>query len=108
MKGQVEMISPEIQSVVPLNGQTIDMIDSDRDGVIELRPAGNLDELTVNLPSEENSRDGQIRRIYCTFDITDFTLQNADFIGGNITSITGGDFFTFVKVSPNRWARLTS
>lgn len=97
-----------VDTVTPVTGDTVVMRDTNEDGVLRLTPAGLLATLTINFPSDANSRIGQIRRIAANKAISLLSLGQ---IGGGfvvingITSMVLGDEVSYQKVAANTWQR---
>lgn len=91
-----------LQSVVPTNGQTIQMFDDPYDGTLFLKPSGTLANLTISFPSLAKSKILQIRFIASTQAITNLTLIGAT-IMGSVTSMNVNDCFFFQQVEPGAW-----
>lgn len=99
-------IVPVVQNAAPTAGQTVVMTDDANDGTLVLTPAGVLATLTVTLPSEANSRIGQIRRLASRQAITALTLNGATTILNGATALLLNDCFSYQKVAANTWVRL--
>ncbi len=98
--------APAVQAASPTAGQTVVMTDSAVDGTLYLTPAGTLATLTVTLPTEVNSRIGQIRRIGTSQALTLLTIGGATTILGNVTTLALGASASFQKVAANTWIRV--
>lgn len=94
----------QVQTVVPVNGATVSMTDDDKDGTLHLKPAGALLTLTINVPSNANSRLGQKRCISTTQTITTLTLNGGTLLNG-ISTINANEHISFRKVDSNTWIR---
>lgn len=97
-----------VQTVTPTTGQTVSMTDNAVDNTLYLTPAGTLAALTVNLPSNANSRIGQVERIFTTQQITALTVANATTILGNPTTLNVNESVSFQKMAANTWAAVVS
>jgi hypothetical protein len=95
-----------IQSVSPTAGLTVQMQDDAADGSLNLSPAGLLLTLTVTLPSEANSRIGQVRRLSTTQAVTTLTVNGAASILNNVTTLALGGTVAFEKIAANTWVRI--
>jgi hypothetical protein len=60
----------------------------------------------VTLPTEANSRIGQVVRITTSQVLTALTINGATTIRGNVTTLALGGFVAFQKVAANLWARV--
>ncbi len=96
----------KVQNASPTNGQTVVMIDDDKDRTLSLTPAGSLATLTVTFPSDANSRDGQIAIIASTHDITVLDVTPGVTVLGFVPSLSSNDAFAYQKTSANTWVRL--
>ena len=95
----------DVQNLSPTAGQTISMTDNSVDGLLWLTPAGTLATLTVNFPSDANSRIGQVRSVGSSKQITAITLSNATFFN-TVSTIALGECYSFQKVAANTWVRI--
>lgn len=95
-----------VQTATPIAGQTMLMTDDANDGTLWLTPAGTLATLTVTLPSEANSRIGQVRRVGSSRAVTLLTFNGATTILNAIAALALNDCVEFHKVAANTWARL--
>lgn len=103
--GLVQALTPEAQIVSPSSGDTVSMTDDSRDGLLNIILEGPILALTVNLPSNGNSRNSQIRRIATSHDIASFTLQGAGVIRGNLAALFQNDLVLFQKLGDDEWAK---
>lgn len=97
------VIAPNIQKVAPVTGANVQMTDNALDGTLYINPAAALANLTITLPSDANSRLGQIRRIATNKAIASLTLTGAASIMNAVTSMSGGDCVQFQKIDSNTW-----
>lgn len=97
---------PTVQNSAPASGATVQMNDTAIDNTLNLSPAATLAALTVNFPTEANSRIGQIIRIGSTKTITLLTLAGATTIFNAIATLAPGDLFSFQKTAANTWQRM--
>lgn len=103
----VAALTTIVQAASPTTGQTVTMTDDSVDGTLYLTPAGTLLTLTVALPSNSNSRIGQIRRIVTSQIITGLTVSAASAtILGLPTTLALGGYAAFQKVASGKWARI--
>lgn len=103
----VAQVTPAIQEASPTTGQTVTMTDDMTDGTLYVTPAGALLALTVALPSNANSRIGQIRRIVTSQIITGLTVSAASAtIFGLPTTLALGGSVSFQKIADGKWARI--
>lgn len=95
----------DYQTATPTNGQNVVMNDNALDGLLHLTPAGTLATLTITVPSNANSRNGQERIISTTQDLTAIT-----FSGGTLLNppagMLGNSGITIVRVANNTWMRI--
>lgn len=101
--GTSPLDSVPLQTVVPTNGQTVQIADNADDGLLLLNPASTLATLTVNLPSDAKSRLLQVERIATMRTITLLTVAGATTIYGAPASLAPGDNIAFQKVAANTW-----
>jgi len=94
------------QNVSPLTGATVVMTDTGDDALLNLTPAGTLAALTITLPTEANSRVGQIVRIHTSQTITALTINGATTIRNTVATLLGQDDVSFQKTAANTWSRL--
>lgn len=100
------VIAPNIQKVSPATGSTVQMTDTALDGTLYVNPAAALAALTIILPSEANSRLGQVRRIATSKAIMALTLTGATNILSTVGSLSAGDCVQFLKIDANTWTRI--
>lgn len=95
----------DFQTATPTTGQTVVMNDNTLDGVLYLTPAGTLATLTVTLPTNANSRLGQIRRLSTTQELTGLTI-NGGTVLNSPTTLTANGTVAFQKVAASTWMRI--
>lgn len=98
--------SEVVESATPASGATVQLANNNRNGLMFLDPAGLLPTLTITLPSEANSRIGQLRRVTCSKAITLLTINGAATIYNAPAAMAIGDGFTLIKCAPNTWAKI--
>lgn len=94
-----------VQKASPTSGATVQMSNDSMDGALYINPAATLASLTVNLPTNLTSRDGQIRRIVTSKAITSLTIGGATILS-TVTELSAGDSVSFMKVDNNTWSKL--
>ena len=97
--------APDVQKVAPASGATVQMTDTALNGTLLVAPAAALASLTVALPTEVNSRLGQIRRIATTKAISTLTVTGATILN-TVGSLSAGDCVQFLKIDTNTWTRI--
>lgn len=100
------VIAPNVQKVVPVNGDTVQMLDTGLDGTLFLAPAAALTSLNIILPTDAKSRIGQIRRIAANKAVTGINLTGAATMLSTITGLAAGDCVSFLKIDANTWTRI--
>lgn len=95
----------DYQTVAPTSGQTVVMTDNSLDGVLYLTPSGLLALLNITMPSNANSRLGQVRRVVTTQTITALNLLGGTLLNAP-TSILANTGVTFVRVNATTWAAI--
>jgi len=90
----------------PVSGGTVNIVNTGISGLTVINPAGTLATLTVSLPSDANSKLGQIERICFLRAITLLTINGASSILGAPAAAALGDNIGFQKVAANQWVRL--
>lgn len=98
-------MDPVNVSYTPINGQTIDLPDTDRDMFVNLTPATDLSTLTVVLPPETASRENQRLVMRSSRNITEITVTGATTIDNAIVMLSAGSVTVFFKFAPNLWSR---
>lgn len=99
------VIAPNIQKEAPVNGSTVIMSDTGLDGTLYIAPATTISALTLVLPTEANTRLGQIRRIATNKMITGLTITGGTLLS-TVTSLSAGDCVSFLKIDANTWTRI--
>lgn len=99
-------VTPAVTNSTPTTGATVIFTDDSRDRILWLTPAGTLATLTVTLPTNANSRIGQVVRVGATQIITLLTINGATNILRNVTAMAVNDVFSFIKVANDTWARV--
>lgn len=95
----------DVQTVVPVDGDLIQMTDSADDGVLIINPATALTTLTVEFPQAANARIGQMRSILFRKSITTVSTLNSTVLNP-APSMLSNDHITFQYVGGNTWARM--
>lgn len=98
--------SNQVQNASPLAGATVQMTDDDKDGTLVLQPASLLLNLNVVLPTDANSRIGQIRRIVSTQAITTLNLTGAATILNLLSGLAVNAVVSYQKIASNKWIRI--
>lgn len=91
----------------PLTGATITAPDTGNDVMLDLAPAGTIAALTVVIPTNANSHNGQRLVVFSTQIVTTLTLT----LGGQTvtnapTTIAANGSFELVKAAPNLWRKV--
>lgn len=94
---------PLFQTLAPSTGNTVSAPNVPIDSTTWIAPSGTLLNLTFNLPSDANSRLGQLVAIGFSKIITNLVLANASNIGNPIISAAINDLFTYKKVAADTW-----
>lgn len=89
----------------PTTGGTVNATDNAEDQLLDLTPAGTLATLTVNLPSNANSINGQRFTLFISQIITTLTMASsgATFVNG-ASAWAANDCITWIKMG-TRWIR---
>jgi hypothetical protein len=95
----------DYQTASPASGATVVMNDNTIDGLLWITPAATIATLTVTVPTNANSRLGQVRRVATSQDITALTINGATILNAPSTLI-GNTGFALVKVSTGTWMRI--
>lgn len=98
----------QIQNASPTTGQTVTMIDDDKDRTLYLTPAGALAALTIAVPTSATSRLGRRISISSTQVVVALTITTSGTIRNGITSLAVNDHITFEEVATNIWIRCLS
>ena len=71
--------------------------------LIKLMPTSSLASLQINLPSDNDSVDGQTIRFWCNHNITDLTWDSGKTVDNGATTFLANSFVTVTHVSSNHW-----
>jgi hypothetical protein len=96
---------PLILSYSPTNGQTIALPQTDSDLFVNITPSTDLAALSIVLPSEGNSSEGQAVRIRSSRNIGEITVSGATTVDNFIVMLNSGSVTVFFKFAPNVWSR---
>lgn len=102
---EVQDYMMQTQSVSPTTGQTVTLVNDDKDRTLVLTPAGAIAALTITFPSDANSRLGQIVGITTSQPVVAVTLTAGVSVSGFITSLSPNDFAIYQKIAANTWRR---
>lgn len=94
----VHPFKPTVQTVIPTNGQTIQVVLSSHDHTVFLEPAGTLAALIVNI---NGMVVGDILRICSTQEITSFSATGVGTVLGGITQLAVNETMSLKMVKPN-------
>lgn len=97
--------SPRVQTATPTTGQTVQVTDDGLDTTLRLTPAGGLATLTVTLPTNANSRIGQIVRVTSSQAVAALTVNGATVLNA-VAALVANECFGFQKLAANTWVRL--
>ncbi|MBA6090022.1 hypothetical protein H4C81_14130 [Pseudomonas monteilii] len=89
----------------PTEGQTISLPATDQDLFVNLTPATDLNQLTIQLPPESSSRDNQRLVMRSSRNITEITVIGATTVDNAIVMLNAGSVTVFFKFAPNLWSR---
>lgn len=94
-------------SMTPTEGQTINAPPSEKViNILDLTPAADLAAITINLPSEEQSKLGQRYFIRSSLQIISVTFQCPSGTVDNwLVMMSAGDCVDFTKSKANTWSR---
>jgi len=84
-----------VEAYVPSAGQTVTVTDDGLDRWMKFIPAGTLATLTVTLPADESTSDGQQILVTSTEAVTALTVNgNGATVNGAPSSLSADGFFT--------------
>lgn len=92
-------------SYTPTEGQTISLPATDKDLFVNLTPATDLNQLTIQLPPEASSRDNQRLVMRSSRNIAEITVIGATTVDNAIVMLNAGSVTVFFKFEPNLWSR---
>lgn len=93
-------------NTTPTTGQTVSFNDNPVDQFMRINPAGDLADLTVDIPSNATSINTQKVVFMCTKNIANLVLTGATTIFNAPVSINAGDCFQFYKSASDEWTRV--
>lgn len=95
---------PGVDAFSPTTGQTVSFTNDASDRLMLVTPAGALAALTIVMPTSAQAQVGQ----RCTFtssqSITSTSVSGST-VTGWVTSVSGGDMYTYMYVGSNTWRR---
>ena len=92
--------------VVPVEGGTVTLPSTNRELIINLNPAANLNALTLVLPNEASSKMGQRVFIASTRQIATLTATGTSTVNNPTVMFSPGDNYVYFKNKPNTWSRI--
>lgn len=101
-----------VEANTPTSGGTVSIGSSKQNTTVYLTPAGTLATLTLTLPAEVNSRDGQIVRVFTTQQLTSLTVNvsgSGTIQGTTLSTLSANTGAAFQRVSSSSngtWIRL--
>lgn len=109
MDGNILLTRDVILTFAPSNGDTIDFDDTQAPQLARINPAGGtIATLTIDLPSDGSSVNGQTVTIFCSGTVSALTITGAANIYNSPASLATGDCFIFKKVDTDAWAKIIS
>lgn len=93
-------------SVVPTEGMAVSCPSTDQDVDLQLKPATDLNLITVTLPPESVSRLGQRVFIRSTRQIAEMDVSGATTVDNWSVMFNPGDCVVFFKSDTNTWSRV--
>jgi hypothetical protein len=71
--------------------------------LIKLTPSSSLAALGINLPSDNDSVDGQTLRFWCTQNITTLTWDSGKTVDNAANTFLANSFIQVTHVGSNHW-----
>lgn len=102
------VIAPIVMNVTPTEGQTITIPSTDKEVILNLTPAVDLNALQVNLPNNANGRQGQRIFVGSTRQIAACTFAGGLQVNNGSFMFSRGDNVAFIRNMPNIWSRIIS
>ncbi len=103
-KQATQMSDLVAQTVTPVSGATVQMVDSKGNGFLRIRGASPLASLAISHPSNANSENSQVRSVYFEVDIAAITWPRSSAM--NLpSSAAAGDSCTTQRLEPGVWMR---
>lgn len=99
-------LQPLVVNAAPTEGSTIDLPDVDQEIVLNLAPATDLANLTINLPGNSPGRTGQRLFIGSTREIANVTCAGGLTVNNPTVMFSPGDNVVFFRNQPAVWSRL--
>lgn len=103
-----QMMQALVINAVPTEGGTVTIPQTDRDVTLNLQPASDLVELTVNLPGGQSGRVGQRVFVNSTREIQSCTFSADIQVNSAEVMFSAGDNFVYYRNQPNIFSRITS
>lgn len=99
-------IDATVFNEVPVEGGTITLPNVDDEIVLNMAPATDLTNLTINLPGNNPGKVGQRIFIASTRQISNVTVSGALPVNNNVVMFSPGDNVVFFRNQPSSWSRL--
>lgn len=92
--------------VTPTEGGIVTLPSTNRELIVNLNPATNLNAMTLVLPNEASSKMGQRVFIASTRQIANLTATGTATVNNPTVMFSPGDNYVYFKNKPNTWSRI--
>jgi hypothetical protein len=97
-----------VQRVSPADGSTLTVLQNRQNGIVVIEGAGPLAALTIQLPTGEFQREGQITRLVSMIDVTAVTFMPPSIVNNPPTELFMGDAHALQNIGTDEWVRTTA
>lgn len=97
-----------VQRVSPASGSTLVVMQNRQNGIVVIEGVSSIDSLTIQLPTDEFQRMGQITRIVSMIDVGSLTFLPPSIVNNPPTELFAADSHALQNIGTDEWVRTTA
>lgn len=97
-----------VQRVSPADGSVLTVLQNRQNGIVVIEGDAPIEALTIQLPTGEFQREGQITRLVSMIDVTTITFMPPSIVNNPPTELFMGDAHALQNIGTDEWVRTTS
>lgn len=97
-----------VQRETPASGSTLVVLQNRQNGIVVIEGSAPIASLTIQLPTGEFQREGQITRLVSMIDVSSLTFQPPSIVNNPPTELFMGDAHALQNIGTDEWVRTTA
>lgn len=97
-----------VQRESPADGSTLVVLQNRQNGIVVIEGSAPIASLTIQLPTGEFQREGQITRLVSMIDVSSLTFKPPSIVNNPPTELFMGDAHALQNIGTDEWVRTTA